>query len=125
MEVKAINKKLDNFWGTRFNRPSPVKFPSLGLLVKYGANPIVTEAKTQNMVYKQLKSRVPVPEVFGWTEDGGQVFIYLSLIEGETLGQRWGALNKEEKKAICKELNGMARAWRSLEQPHETPYVGK
>ena len=63
----------------------------MGLIVKYGADTTVTEAETQNMVYKHLKGKVPVPEVFGWTEDGDQVFIYMSLIEGETLEQRWGS----------------------------------
>ncbi|RMJ24444.1 Phosphotransferase enzyme family [Aspergillus sp. HF37] len=85
----------------------------------------IREAETQNMVYKQLKGKVPVPEVFGWTEDGGQVFIYMSLIGGEPLEQRWGALNDEEREAVCKELNGMVKAWRSLEQPDQDLYVGK
>ncbi|KAL4869826.1 kinase-like domain-containing protein [Aspergillus spectabilis] len=76
------------------------------------------------MVYKQLKGKVPVPEVFGWTEDGGQVFIYMSLIGGEPLEQRWGALNDEEREAVCKELNNMVKAWRSLEQPDQVLYVG-
>ena len=48
------------------------------------------------MVHRQLKDIVPVPEVFGWVEDGDQVFIYMSLIKGEILEQRWGVLNEEE-----------------------------
>ncbi|CAI7638212.1 unnamed protein product [Penicillium bialowiezense] len=123
-EVRAINEESDNLRGTYFNRPPPVKFLSLGLIVKYGADVTVTEAETQTMVYKQLKGKVPVPEVFGWTEDGRQVFIYMSLIGGETLEQRWGALSHEEREAVCKELNGMAKAWRSLEQPDQVLYVG-
>lgn len=124
-EVRAINEESGNIRGTRFNRPPPVKFPSLGLIVKYGADTTVTEAETQNMVYKQLNGKVPVPEVFGWTKDGGQVFIYMALIGGETLEQRWGALNDEERVAVCKELNGMVKAWRSLEQPDQVLYIGK
>ena len=84
----------------------------------------MTEAETQIMVYKQLKGKVPVPEVFGWTEDGDQVFIYMSFIEGETLEQRWGAFNDDEREAVCKELNGMVKAWRSLKQPTQVLYVG-
>lgn len=64
-EVRAINEEPGYIRGARFNRPPPVKFPSLGLIVKYGADTTVTEAETQNMVYKQLKGKVPVPEVFG------------------------------------------------------------
>jgi hypothetical protein len=124
-EVRAINEESGNIRGTSFNRRPPVKFPSLGLIVKYGADTTVTEAETQNMVYKQLKGKVPVPEVFGWTEDSGQVFIYMSLIEGELLEQRWGDLNDEEREAVCKELNGMVKAWSWLEQPDQVLYVGK
>lgn len=59
------------------------------------------------------------------TLDGDQVFIYMSLIQGTTLEQRWGALNEEEREAICKELNGMVKAWRSLGQPGQVLYVGE
>jgi hypothetical protein len=61
---------------------------SLGLVVKYGANVTVVEAQTQMMICEQLQGQVPVPEVFGWTEDGDQVFIFMSLIEDETLQER-------------------------------------
>jgi hypothetical protein len=97
----------------------------LGLIVKYGGDITVTEAKTQIMLYTQLKGKVPIPEVFGWAEDGGQVFIYMSLIDGEPLEQRWGALNEDERVAVCSELSGMVKAWRSLEQPDQGLYVGK
>ncbi|KAJ5977579.1 hypothetical protein N7501_000921 [Penicillium viridicatum] len=123
-EVRAINEESGNIRGTSFNRPPPVELPSLGLIIKYGADTTVTEAKTQKMIYNQLKGKVPVPEVFGWTEDGGQVFIYMSLIAGEPLEERWGALKDDEREAVCKELNGMVKAWRSLEQPDQVLYVG-
>ena len=122
-EVRAINEKSGDYFGTDFRRPPPVKFPSLGLIVKYGSDPSVTEAETQNMAYQRLKGKVPIPEVFGWTVDGDQTFIYMALIEGETLEQRWHALNEEERETVCKELNSMAKAWRSLEPPNF--YVGK
>lgn len=126
-EVRAINEKSGNVRGTRFNRPPPVKFLSLGLIVKYGADTTITEAETQYMVYKQLKGKVPIPEVFGWTKDSGQVFIYMSLIRGKTLEQRWSTLNEKERGAICKELNGMAKTWRSLKYPdyNQVLYIGK
>ncbi|TQB69519.1 hypothetical protein MPDQ_001730, partial [Monascus purpureus] len=98
--------------------------PSLGLVVKYGADTTVTEAQTQIMICKHLKGQVPVPEVFGWTEDGGQVFIYMSLIEGETLQERWGDMNENERRFVCEELKCMVKAWRSLEQDRHDHYVG-
>ncbi|KAJ5135168.1 uncharacterized protein N7515_004446 [Penicillium bovifimosum] len=68
-EVRADNEEAVKEWGNWFNRPPPIKYPSLGLFVKYRANTTVVEAETQHMVYKQLRGKVPVPEVFGWTED--------------------------------------------------------
>ncbi|RDW93784.1 aminoglycoside phosphotransferase family protein [Aspergillus mulundensis] len=123
-DVRAINEKSGDIRATSFNRPPPVTFPSLGLLVKYGADTTVAEAETQIMIYTHLKDRVPVPEVFGWTEDDGQVFIYMSLVEGETLEQRWGSLTAEERDSICVELSGMVTAWRSLEQDGQDRYIG-
>lgn len=114
-----------NIRSASFNHPPPVMIPSLGLVVKYGADTTVAEAQTQIMIYKHLKGQVPVPEVFGWTEDGGQVFIYMSLIEGETLQERWGDMDENERRFVCEELKCMVKAWRSLEQDGHDHYVGK
>lgn len=128
-EVRAISKKSGNIRSASFNRPPPVMIPSLGLVVKYGADATVAEAQTQIMICKHLKGRVPVPEVFGWTEHGGQVFIYMSLIEGETLQERWGNMNENERQVVCEELKCMVKAWRLLEQDscswRHDHYVGK
>jgi hypothetical protein len=59
---------------------------------------------------------VPVPEVFGLTEDEEQRFIYMSLIEGDTLQDRWCDLSEDERRAICKEFRHMVKVWRALEQ---------
>lgn len=69
----------------KFNRPPPVRFPSLGLFVKYGVDATITEAQVQMMLYKRLQGRLPVPEVFGWAQDRGQNFIYMALVEGHAL----------------------------------------
>lgn len=58
-DVRAIKEESGNIRGTKFNRSPPVKFPSLGLIVKYGADTTVTEAETENMIYKQLKGKGP------------------------------------------------------------------
>lgn len=76
----------------------------------------IAEAQTQMKVRERLRGRVPVPEVFAWAEDEGQGFIYMSLVEGETLQERWGNMNELERQAICVELKLMAKAWRTLTQ---------
>ncbi|KAG7150347.1 hypothetical protein HYQ46_000714 [Verticillium longisporum] len=72
----------------------------------------------------KLLGQVPIPDVFAWTEDEGQGFIYMSLIEGDTLEQRWIDLNEIERQAICAELKPMVKAWRGLKQDGQEPYVG-
>ncbi|KAI1932686.1 hypothetical protein LOZ66_006812 [Ophidiomyces ophidiicola] len=99
-------------------------FYSLGLVVKYGADVTIVEAQTQKMVYEKLQGQVPVPEVFGWIEDGGQRFIYMSLVEGETLQVRWKDMSINERRAVCTELRHMAKLWRALGQDRYDRYIG-
>ncbi|PGH11833.1 hypothetical protein AJ79_04630 [Helicocarpus griseus UAMH5409] len=123
-EIRAINKASGNICASYFNRPSPVTIPSLGLFVKYGADVSLTEAQTQMMVREKLQGRVPVPEVFGWAEDADQRFIYMSLVEGETLQVRWIGMDENERQAVCEELKHMAKAWRDLKQDGGDCYIG-
>ena len=123
-EIRAINKLSGKVSATSFNRPPPVMIPSLGLTVKYGADVTVVEALTQMELRKQLQGQVPIPEVFGWTEDGRQGFIYMSLIQGQTLLERWGGMNDNERQAVCEELRHMVKAWRALTQDSPNCYIG-
>lgn len=121
-EIRAINKAyLD---ATDFYCPTPVMIPSLGLVVKYGADVTILEALTQVKVREELQGQVPVPEVFGWTEDGDQGFIYMSLIQGETLERRWIGMNENERRAVCEELKQIVKAWRALAQDGQGCYIG-
>lgn len=104
-QIRAINKLSGKADATNFNRPPPVMIPSIGLAVKYGADVTVLEALTQVEVREQLQGQVPIPEVFGWAEDGGQRFIYMSLIQGETLLERWSDLSENENEAFAKNSN--------------------
>lgn len=90
--------------------------PSLGLVVKYGDDVTILEALTQVKVREELQGQVSVPEVFGWSEDGGQGFIYMSMIQGETLEQRWSGMSENERRAVCEELKHIVKAWRALAQ---------
>ncbi|CAA7269377.1 unnamed protein product [Cyclocybe aegerita] len=53
-------------------------------------------------------SEVPVPEVYGWRRDGDMLFVFMELIEGETLHKRWEELEEHEKAQLCAELRAMA-----------------
>lgn len=93
-------------------------------MVKYGADVTWIEAETQIMICEKLQGRVPVPEVYGWEEDGNQGFLYMELVEGYTLMERWSGLSKDEMRAICEELNQMVKLMKGLEQD-DGPYIGE
>jgi hypothetical protein len=124
-EVRAENDRSSNVRAQNFNRPPPVRFPSMGLLIKYGGDVTVAEAETQLAVYKKLIGQVPVPEVFGWDEDDGQTFIYMALIPGQTLEERWSSMDESERQGVCRELQHMVAAWRALKQESNNPYIGQ
>ncbi|KAJ6444875.1 multidrug and toxin extrusion protein [Purpureocillium lavendulum] len=123
-EIRALNQLLDKTHGANYRRPPPVRIPPQGLFVKYGADVTVIEAITQTWVRDQLRGIVTVPEVFGWTQDGGQTFIYMSLIEGAPLHHVWGRLSDGDRRDVCGEVRQAVTAWRSLEQGRHDHYVG-
>jgi aminoglycoside phosphotransferase len=57
-----------------------------------------------------LPDTVPAPEVYGWREDDGQVFIYMELVNGITLEKSWDNTNKEDRIAVCHQLRRMVDA---------------
>ncbi|TWU71226.1 hypothetical protein ED733_001117 [Metarhizium rileyi] len=121
-KIRALNSESGDTRAENFYRPPPVRMPSLGLLVKYGADVTVLEAKTQMMIREKLRGQVPVPEVFGWIVDKGQVFIYMQLIQGVTLEEQWHNLDEAGKRSVCSQLQTIVASWRSL--PQDGCYIG-
>ncbi|EZF98633.1 hypothetical protein H113_01491 [Trichophyton rubrum MR1459] len=93
----------------------PVRYEHLGLIVKYGRAPEVTIAEGQLLwAVRRTLPMVPAPEVYRWAHDKGQVFIYMELIKGVTLEQRWGSLGPAERVAICEQLRDIILDYRRL-----------
>lgn len=104
-----------------------VKFEHLNLVVKFGNPSFVRleEAQTMRAVSRLFRTEeVPVPELFGWRVDEGQNFIYMSLINGLTLGESWPLLTREDKESICGQLRQMAAALRRIQQQSSDPFIG-
>lgn len=118
-EIRALNEASEDIRARSLDHPTPVKFPTLGLIVKYGTDVTAAEIEAQIMMYERLQGQVPVPEVYGWAKDGDQMFLYMALIEGDTLQTRFHALRETERQAICKELRSMVNVWRALKQNKE------
>lgn len=105
-------------------RPPPVIFASLHLLVKYGSGLTTSEAQCLWAVGKYLKGKVPVPELYGWCRDGKDLFIYMELVQGPTLNQRWSSLTETQRTSVCEQLRSMVRSLRLLKQDPNNPFIG-
>lgn len=75
-------------------------------------------------VGKHLRGRVPVPEVYGWRRDGNDVFIYMELVQGQTLAQRWESLTDTERVYVCNQLRSMVQSLRTLNQDRCRQFIG-
>lgn len=105
-------------------QPTPVKFECLDLIVKFGPHVVVEEALCLHMIHKAFSDKVPVPEVYGWKVEGGCVFIYMELIRGESLHDRWDSLSDSEKTLICDQLRQIVSSLRQVEQDPADPFIG-
>lgn len=117
-------KSAGSHAGGKFSH-GPVFFHELGLAVKYGKGPEVTIAEGQSLwAIRRYLPRVPVPEIYGWTEDGDLTFIYMELMPGVTLEKHWASLVEGERTAICEELKGVISELRSLRQDPNNQFIG-
>ena len=116
-EVRALSE-LKN------PRPPPVIIEHLNLLVKFGPRVTVAEAQCLWLIRRILGDEVPVPEVYGWRVDGLEVFIYMQLVRGVTLKDRWEHLNALEKTSVCGQLCRMVTSLRQLKQEPSDQFIG-
>jgi hypothetical protein len=99
----------------RYFRFPPVYYEKLGLVVKFGRLLEVTTAEGQCLwALRRILPSVPVPEVYGWTHDGGQAFIYMELVRGYTLEKQWDRLDRTGRVDICNQLSTIIAELRKL-----------
>lgn len=107
------------------DRPPPVIFSELGVLVKYGTAINIAEAQCLWYFNKHLQGRVPTPEVYGWCQDEDETFIYMQLLPGITLDEAWPRMSQAQRDSVCGQLRDCVQAWRGLRQETGPPFVGK
>jgi len=104
------------------NRPIPVVFSALKLVVKFGPAITVTEGQCL-WALRHLLPSVPVPEVYGWCREQGGTFIYMQLVEGITLEQTWPNFDIEDKYEICQQLRRILEDLPQLKQDPSSPFI--
>jgi hypothetical protein len=118
-EVRALSGT-----GLMNPRPLPVRFESLGLIVKFGSHVTIYEAQCLRIIKRVFNDEIPVPEVYGWRVHNDQVFIYMQLIQGQALIDQWDSLSISDKTVICDQLRGIVTSLRSVEQNPDDMFIG-
>jgi hypothetical protein len=117
-----------------FSKPDqlthPVRFEDLGLIVKFGPDVSTSEAINLWAIRRAFQGLVPMPEVYGWRVlelegKNPEVFIYMQLMQGSTLEQRWPTLSFTEKQTICSDLHAMVSCFRGLRDNESEHVIGK
>lgn len=106
-------------------RPPPVILENLGLFVKWGSAVRISEGQCLYAIGQLLRDQVPVPELYGWREDGDEIFIYMEYLDAQTLEQAWDALGPDDRVSVCGELRKIYDKLRQLEQRPEDPFIGR
>ncbi|KAF9773442.1 hypothetical protein IL306_008723 [Fusarium sp. DS 682] len=121
-QVRAKSEAGDHV----LHKEGTVIFKSLGLVVKFGKEPRVTVAEGQCLWWlRRYLPSVPVPEIYGWIDDDGEIFLYMHLVEGVTLENRWDYLCKEEKVGICEELRDIVVQLRRVKRDPKDQFLGQ
>lgn len=103
-------------------------------VVKFGSHITVHEAK--NMIYVATNTTIPVPKVFAYytygpidrdIEDYGSLFdtyIFMSLVEGQTLDTVWDSYSESTKTRISAQLKMYLQDLRNVRGNDESSYIG-
>jgi hypothetical protein len=114
---------------TILSRPCEEKiyyYEELGLVVKHGGRTTVAEGQTLWLIRKHCPDISHlVAEVYGWTTDQDEIFIYLSYIPGDTLESRMQDLSKHELDLVAQQLYSITSSWRKLRLPPDDIFIGK
>ena len=72
----------------------------------------------------QGASSVPVLEVYGWRVEGAYVFIYMELIQGKSVYNRWYYLSDLDGASICHQLRDIVSSLWQVEQDSTDSFIG-
>lgn len=123
--VRKEARKQKNLPGQWAHKPWAVPFFSIKLLVKYGPSFSIAEGQCLRAIRTTLGEQVPVPEVYGWCQDSGEVFIYMQLVEGQALGNIWDTLIQTDRVQLTRQLRDIIKSLRLLRQASTTMFIGE
>jgi hypothetical protein len=83
----------------------------------------IAEGQTLYAIRHHLKDIVPVPEVYGWRTDQGELCLY--IMSGRTLEQAWQEMDASNRLRICNELRTSFDGLREFQRSAVHKYIGK
>lgn len=105
-------------------RRRPVVFQGMNLVVKWGGLVRREEAITLHALRKYFP-RMPVPEVYAWRVDEGEVFIYMEHVRGRTLSSVFEEMTFSEHAQVIQGLRSIVDDLRLLKQAEKEEFIGK
>ncbi|KAJ5882293.1 phosphotransferase enzyme family protein [Penicillium soppii] len=119
-QVRALSKDIH-----ANPQPQPIIFEEHKIFVKFGPYVTIAEAQCLWMIKRAFGDEIPVPEIFGWrVDEEDYVFLYMELIQGQTLQDGWNGLNSQDKSSLCDELCQIVNRLRRLEQDPTDQFIG-
>ncbi|GAB1193652.1 hypothetical protein APSETT444_002873 [Aspergillus pseudonomiae] len=134
LEMDFLDSTFFKTPGQRLPTPAQVRALSTDIYT-YSPNQNPSSSETQisssslvaTLLLQKLsvfQGTVPVPELFGWrVDDKGYVYIYMQLIEGQTLLDGRDDLQSTGKEVMRNQLYEIIRSLRQLSQP-SGKYIG-
>jgi hypothetical protein len=104
--------------------PHIVRYPSLGLCVKYSQRVRLNGARALCLLNRHLGKSFAAPEIYGWQKDGADTFIYMELLKGEPMDGVWHLLPETDRQAVCRELHAAISKLGALRQAKGHLFLG-
>ncbi|KAI3393235.1 hypothetical protein diail_4562 [Diaporthe ilicicola] len=125
MEVRSAHQKsMQGQNALDFQAPHIVRYPSLGLCVKYSQKVRLNEARALFLLNRHLGKSFAAPEIYGWQKDGADTFIYMELLKGEPLDDVWHSLPETDRQMVCRELHAAISKLGALRQAKGRSFLG-
>lgn len=114
---EVLNRAIANGLNvSKTSRPAPIKFPELSLLVKWGSDVTIAEGQWLWFMQNHVRNRIPVPEIYGWRCDGKTTYLYMELVDADTLETKWPDLTETDRKLVCNHLRDILQSLRQLKR---------